>query len=96
MSAASNKAIVKAVAGVVGEHLRSIAEVLKSQSERIAALEQSASLADQYQGSYDPERRYARGNVLTDAGGLWLVLRDVQGERPGPSPNFRLILKGGK
>ena len=63
---------------------------------RLAALEQGGNLADCYAGTHDSDSAYQRGQLVTHGGSLWLVLRDVQGEKPGPSTAYRLILKGGK
>lgn len=62
--------------------------------ERLAQLE-ARSLPEAYRGVFDLEAKYSAGQLLTHQGGLWMALRDVQGEKPGPSPAYRLVLKAG-
>ena len=92
MSNASNQAIVKAVAGVLGEHLRAIASALKSQSERIEVLEGRQLF---YRGVWRDDAAYSKGNMTTHAGGIWHCERACKGDLPGRSDAWKLAVKGG-
>lgn len=48
-----------------------------------------------YGGTWADGKDYAAGSLITHRGGLWLVLRDVRGERPGASDKFRLVVRAG-
>ncbi|MGK2926492.1 MAG: hypothetical protein ACSLE2_12825 [Lysobacterales bacterium] len=85
--------------------LKAIAKTIKAQdallwdatNQRLKAIEKRLdeipNLADAYAGSFDPERTYERGQLLTDAGSLWLCLHQ-SGARPGKSADWRLVAKG--
>jgi hypothetical protein len=96
-----DRALTKAIAGAMNERFAKVAEAFakhlaarQALEARVAALESGGNLAEQYQGTFDADRSYERGQVVTHGGSLWLVLRDVTGEKPGPSTAYRLILKG--
>jgi len=67
---------------------------LKPIREEVKALQGGGLLADSYKGTFDAEIEYARGNLITEAGSLWLCVHGTKG-RPGKSPDWRLIVKGG-
>lgn len=49
-----------------------------------------------YAGTFDVGKAYARGDLITRGGGLWLALNDSQpGDVPGSSPHYKLIVKSG-
>lgn len=69
------------------------AELDSMLEERFAEL-QVRSLADSYQGVYQPEKDYTRGNLATWGGSLFLALADTC-SRPEQSPDWKLIVKRG-
>lgn len=52
--------------------------------------------ADSYKDVYDAAADYARGDVVTDDGSLWLCKADTTTDRPGQSSAWKLICKRGK
>ena len=48
-----------------------------------------------FAGVWDPDREYRRGEVVTDAGSLWVTIDQVKGSRPGKSADYKLIAKAG-
>ena len=52
------------------------------------------SLADAYRGTYLAGTKYARGELLTHGGSLWLCMSDTQAV-PGDSSDWRLVVKRG-
>ena len=81
----------EALAKVVSEAMeRRLAPI----REEIKALREGDVVARAYKGLYDPDTEYARGNLLTEAGSLWLCVHPTKG-RPGKSADWRLVIKGG-
>ena len=56
---------------------------------------QVRTFADVYREVYRDEEQYARGDVVTYGGSLWLAKSDSKDERPGTSDAWRLIVKKG-
>jgi hypothetical protein len=52
--------------------------------------------ADSYKDVYDAGADYARGDLVTDDGSLWLCKAETTTDRPGRSAAWRLICKRGK
>jgi len=50
----------------------------------------------QYQGVFEPEGKYLKGDALTYAGSLWLALVDAPKGVPGGSNDFQLACKKGR
>jgi hypothetical protein len=76
-----------------------ILKMLQPYREKIRELEQQVreleqgSLADAYRGTFAQDTNYGRGDMVTDKGAVWLCLHSTT-DRPGPSPNWRMIAKG--
>jgi hypothetical protein len=52
--------------------------------------------ADSYKDVYDAGADYARGDLVTDDGSLWLCKAETTTDRPGRSAAWKLICKRGK
>lgn len=50
----------------------------------------------QYQGVYEPEGKYLKGDAVTFGGSLWLVLKDAPLGTPGDSNDYQLAVKKGR
>lgn len=87
MAAINYEEFAKVVSDAMERRLAPIREELK-------ALQEGEVVARAYKGLYDPETEYARGNLLTEAGSLWLCVHPTKG-RPGKSADWRLVIKGG-
>lgn len=78
-------------------------DMLRSREERkrlearVEVLEASAlNLADAYQGSHMSGKTYARGEIVSFSGGIWLALTETA-KRPGSDDSgWRLIVKAGR
>ena len=92
MSKAQTEAVTRAVADVVGEHLRGIAVALRSHSERLAALE-GRQLS--YEGTWREDTEYSKGAMVTHAGSIWHCETTCQGDLPGRSNSWKLAVKSG-
>jgi hypothetical protein len=83
---AQNEALLRGITSVLKPLLADI-------FTRLKALEAGGSLADVYRGAHEAGAIYRRGELLTDAGSLWLCLHETT-DRPGKSHNWRLVAKG--
>jgi hypothetical protein len=92
-----DEGLLRGVASVVRDHLARIAEALSRHGERLDRLEATTqrTLADSYQGVWQADVTYQRGELVTHSGSLWLVLAETRA-RPGTSDAMRLIVKGGR
>lgn len=61
--------------------------------ERMAEI-QVRTFADVYQGVYQPDTAYARGQLVTWGGSLWLSQVDTR-HKPGEAPDWKLVVKKG-
>jgi hypothetical protein len=95
---------VGTLSGAVGFALAEIVRPLKAklaeQAARIEALEgASAALLKrpilEYAGTFEPGKKYNRGQLLTSGGSLWHVDRDGMDTRP-PGDGFTLVAKKGR
>jgi hypothetical protein len=66
-------------------------------SDRVRALEsaQSKSLADCYRGTFLAGSVYARGQLLTHKGSLWLAM-SVTTSEPGSCSDWKLVVQRGR
>jgi hypothetical protein len=73
-----------------------LAKVITPLAKRLDELEkqEATNLADSYRGLWRPKNIYARGSLTSHAGSLWLAIENAAG-KPGSSPSWRLIVKGG-
>lgn len=55
---------------------------------------QVRTFADVYQGVYQPDTAYARGQLVTWGGSLWLSQVDTR-HKPGEAPDWKLVVKKG-
>lgn len=60
---------------------------------RVEALETRPTMS--YAGTWTEGERYSQGQSVSLSGSLWSCLEDTD-ERPGGSPNWRLIVKRGR
>jgi hypothetical protein len=91
--------------GVFGEAfnvlLETMTDAIKTVKGRSAALEARVAQLEQqppsphYQGVFQEEKAYARGSLVTKAGGLWLALEHTT-HTPGRSDQWKLIVKSGE
>ena len=56
----------------------------------------SGKFADSYRDVFDAATDYAKGDLVTDDGSLWLCKADTTSDRPGSSSAWKLICKRGK
>lgn len=71
-------------------------EQIEAIVEQRAAAFQSRTLADAFQGVYDPSKTYTRGQLVVWGGQTWLSMDDAKERaRPGESPEWRLLVKKG-
>jgi len=56
----------------------------------------TGKFADSYKDVFDIAGTYARGDVVTDDGSLWLCKAETTSDRPGTSSAWKLICKRGK
>jgi hypothetical protein len=86
-----DQALLRAVSRTIREQDE---KLFRAVDERLKALE-ARTLADSYAGTHDSERSYQRGQLCSYAGSLWLCVHESDaGDKPGRSPNFRMIIKG--
>lgn len=69
-------------------------EELDSMIEKRFGELQVRSLADSYEGVYQQDKDYTRGQLVTWGGSLFLALADTKA-RPEQSPDWKLIVKRG-
>jgi hypothetical protein len=62
---------------------------------RSGATATASALADAYAGVHVDGKHYARGQLVTFGGSLWLAMRDTT-SRPARDETFRLIVKHGR
>jgi hypothetical protein len=78
-----------------------ILKMLQPYREKIRELEQQlrelekGNLADAYRGTHEQGQIYERGDLLTHSGSLWICLHETQ-DKPGASPDWRMVAKGAK
>lgn len=80
--------------------------LLKRSAERAEAIEarlaeiERRTLADSYKGIWDADETFARGDLVTHGGSLWIALQDVSGYKPGSDNGsarvWQLVVKRGK
>jgi len=87
LSQRSMDAIANAIVLFVREQL---APILK----RLDAIEQQPP-SPHYAGTFTSEKSYARGSLVTKAGGLWLALQTTT-QVPGRSDQWKLVVKSGE
>lgn len=78
MTAAKHSSLTKAVAAVTREHVQKAFTPLR---ERIEALERQQK-EFRYRGVWQPAETYAKGNLATYDGSLWIAVDDAP-KRPG-------------
>lgn len=84
--------VVTAVVGAVREPLNELRAELARVRLELDALKSRAPWA----GVWDTDTDYALHDMVTHEGALWLALKASHGERPGPSPAWKLIVKRGR
>jgi hypothetical protein len=87
LSQESIEAIAEGIVTFVGEQ---VVPILR----RLDALEQQPP-SPRYAGTYEQQKRYGRGALVTRSGGLWLAIEDTT-ETPGRSDRWKLIVKSGE
>jgi hypothetical protein len=88
------------VPGPRGEHgergadgIATVAELDARIEARFAEL-QVRTIADSYQGVFEPDKLYARGLLATWGGSLWLSMNETR-SKPGETGDWKLIVKRG-
>ena len=74
--------------------LAAVADEMKRQNQRIAALEadRHKTLRDMFKGGFMPNTDYREGDVIADRNALWLCMSATE-ERPGSTSAWKLIMK---
>lgn len=73
-----------------------VSEDMRDLRRRVEELEKAQpNLADSYKGTHDKWTTYKRGNLVTDAGALWLCVAPETEDKPGKGAGWRLIAKSG-
>ena len=81
--------------------LGTIANTVKAVKKRPDALEARVKQLERqppsphYAGTYEQEKAYNCGALVTRSGGLWLALQDTT-QMPGRSDKWKLIVKSGE
>jgi hypothetical protein len=83
-------ALTAAFADVVREYITKVTQPLAS---RITELEKQQANW-RFAGTYAPGKSYLENNFVTDHSSLWICRRDTA-SRPGTSPDWQLVCKGG-
>jgi hypothetical protein len=64
-------------------------------ASKVAALEQRMGESSVYRGIYSGHLLYARNDMCTHMGSLWIASCDSRGTRPGEGGGWTLVSKGG-
>lgn len=88
--------LARSVSSAIKPHLQKLYARTSDLEQRLAALEasQTKSLADSYRGTFLTGTKYARGDLLTHGGSLFLCMRDTS-SKPETDDSWRLIVKRG-
>jgi hypothetical protein len=72
---------------------REIAKLRADIDLRLQTIENAGATA--YQGTYDPDRQYSKGQFVTHNGSLWHA-NELTRARPGDGPDWTLAVKRGR
>ena len=90
--------IAKSLAPVVRDHIKAATDPLRARLddlERELAQAKSAGPSVVYAGVHQSGRRYASGELVSKAGGLWLALQETSDTPGGHPADWRLVVKSG-
>jgi hypothetical protein len=100
MKASERKALTSALGTVLREMRAELRAQIVALDIRLGLAEKrldaggGRSLIDAYQGVWKNDRRYARGDLVTDGGGLWFCNTQTN-TRPGSGSHWILAVKSG-
>jgi hypothetical protein len=105
MTVSQLESIVRGIAPAISQRIKqtvarseqALSERLTDLELRIAKVENRKGVSVTYEGTYEHERSYGVGSLVTRRGGLWLALRDTS-EVPGSgtADHWRLVVKSGE
>lgn len=83
---------MKAVGGILREHLGEIADRLKAMERRLQEVEGKQI---EYRGTYRSEKTYQKGSFVSHASCLWHADEETE-DMPGRSNSWTLVAKAPK
>ena len=90
-----------ALGAVVNTIFDLLVEMKDNRNRQVSALEARTKRLEQqppsphYAGTYEQDKAYGRGALVTRSGGLWLALEDTT-ETPSRSERWKLVVKSGE